>query len=99
MKQLIFISILALFFSCKKEETRVLSLKKGDISLVLETPTAGCEKCQKIMEDGLKKVSGVKASILNLNTKKVSIAYSPEETDATQLKNTVAELVEQFPCK
>jgi periplasmic mercuric ion binding protein len=88
-----------LLWSCEKEETRVLSLGNGDMLLELNTPTAGCENCQKVMESGLSKVAGVNGSILNLNTKNVSIVYSPEITDTIQLKNTVAQLVKDFPCK
>lgn len=100
MKQLmILIFAISLLASCKQKETRVLSLGQGEVVLELETPTAACGKCQKIMENGLSQVKGVSASILNLNTKKVSIAYSPELTDSINLKNSVALLINEFPCK
>ncbi len=96
---LLIVCFLTLFFSCKKEETRVLAIHKGDLVLELNTPTAGCANCQKIMENGLSKVKGVQESILNLNTKKVAISYSPTLTDSIKLKNQVNLLVKQFPCK
>jgi hypothetical protein len=99
MKKLIFIGLTALFSSCVQKETRVLVFGEGEVLLELRTPTAACGKCQKVMEDGLKEVKGVSASILNLNTKKVSIAYSPKTTDSISLKKTVLQLTKQFPCK
>jgi mercuric ion binding protein len=100
MKQLVIVAFLiSTLVSCMREEKRVLALNEGDKLFELSTPTAGCEKCQKIMEEGLGKIKGVNQSILNLNTKKVSISYSPNVTDTIALKNTVVALTKKFPCK
>jgi len=100
MKQLMILTItIFITASCNQKDTRAIELCHGEVLLEIETPTAACRKCRRIMEEGLGQVNGVSASILNLNTKKVSIAYSPSMTDSVSLKNTVALLVDKFPCK
>jgi copper chaperone CopZ len=81
------------------KEERVLAQGKDDAVLVLNTPKAKCPKCQKIIEDGLQNVNGVSQSILNLNSKQISIVYSPENTTPEILSATVEELTTKIPCK
>ncbi|WP_396191222.1 hypothetical protein [Flavobacterium sp.] len=95
---IVFFFLLASCTGFKKEE-RKLQKGKNDAVLVLETPKAGCENCQRIIEEGLNKSSGVKQSILNLNLKTVSILYNPMETNPEIIKNEVALLSTQIPCK
>jgi len=82
-----------------EKEERVLVKGKDDLVLVINTPKAKCHKCQKIIEDGLQNISGVSQSILDLNSKKLSIVYSPENTTPKILSSTVEKLTEQIPCK
>ena len=88
-------------FSCNTipEETRVLAVSDTDAVLVISTPKAKCQNCQKIIEGGLDKVLGVKQSLLNLHTQEVSIVYDPEATTPELLKEKVATLKGQTPCQ
>lgn len=102
MKNLILITLMLLsVISCNriKKEERLLVKGKNDAVLVINTPQAKCHKCQKIIEDGLQNVSGVKQSILDLKAKKVSIVYTPESTTPETLDSTVKKLTEQIPCR
>ena len=93
--------ILLLVVACNriKEEKRVLIKGEGEAVLVLKTPKARCHKCQTIIEGGLNNLDGVSQSILNLNTKEVSIVYSPENTSPEILNSVVEDLTEKIPCK
>ncbi len=99
----VFIILLSVFalVSCNRipEETRVLNVGEQDKVVEVEVPNAVCHKCQNFIEGGLALESGVKQSILNLHTKKVSIVFSPEETSADLLAEKVYDLIPQMPCK
>ncbi|WP_299549703.1 heavy-metal-associated domain-containing protein [Seonamhaeicola sp.] len=102
MKKIILIVLVSLsVVSCNriKPEERVLLKGEDDAVLVINTPKARCHKCQKIIEEGLQDINGVSQSILDLNTKKVSIVYAPENTTPEILSSTVEKLTEQIPCK
>ncbi|GGD18310.1 heavy-metal-associated domain-containing protein [Hyunsoonleella pacifica] len=102
MKKSIFILlILVSVISCNRieKEERVLVKPEGEAVLVINTPKARCHKCQKIIEGGLQKVDGVSQTILDLNTKQVSIVYTPESTTSEVLNATVEKLVKEIPCK
>ena len=102
MKKIALIALLlASVVACNriKEEKRVLVKGENDAVLVVNTPKARCYKCQSIIEGGLNKMEGVSQSILNLNTKEVSIVYSPEKISPERLNTTVDDLVTQIPCK
>jgi len=102
MKKIILIVLLAFTaVSCNRieKEERVLVKGENDAVLVINTPKARCLKCQKIIEDGLQNINGVNQSILDLNTKKVSIVYTPENTTPEILSATFEKLTEQIPCK
>ena len=102
MKHL-FVLLLSLvtLIACNRipEETRVLNVGDFDQVVEVEVPNAVCHKCQNFIEGGLALESGVKQSILNLHTKKVSIVFSPEETSADLLTEKVYDLIPQMPCK
>lgn len=82
-----------------KKEERVLMKEENEAVLVLNTPKARCHKCQKIIEGGLQNIYGVNQSILDLNTKQISIVYNPENTNPEMLSSAVSELTTQIPCK
>lgn len=100
MKKIVVI-VLLVGLSCNriKKEERVLVKGENDAVLVINTPKAMCHKCQNIIEGGLQKVDGVSQSILDLNTKQVSIVYSPENKTPEILSATVEKLTEKTPCK
>ena len=81
-----------------KEETRVITQSEGDSLLVVSIPDAACWKCQKVIEDGLSDVQGVKQSILNLTTKEVSVVYNPQLTTAEAITNTIKEHRPNMAC-
>ncbi len=102
MKKVVLLTlVLVSSLSCNqiKEEKRVLVKGEDKEVLVINTPKARCYKCQGIIEGVLNKTEGVSQSILNLNTKEVSIVYSPETTSPEVLNATVEKLTEQIPCK
>ncbi len=102
MKKIILIVLsILLLVSCNRigKEERILVKGEEDEVLVIDTPKARCNKCQKIIEGGLQNINGVNQSILNLNTKQVSIVYSPETTTPEILNLTVEKLTEEIPCK
>ena len=87
-KKSIFSLALFALVSCYEtpEETRVLDVSESDSVLVLDVSNAACDKCQRIMEGGLKGQLGVKQSILNLHTKQVSIVYNSDKVSQDVLK-------------
>lgn len=98
---LILMVILITNTSCNqiKDDNRVVIKGKGDELLVINIPAAACEKCQKVIEEGLANEKGVKQSILNLKTKDVSIVYDPQTISPEIIKTTVTELSYKMPCK
>jgi mercuric ion binding protein len=102
MKKIVIIgAIIFAVSSCNQtaKEERVLVKGTNDSLLVINIPAASCENCQKVIEDGLYKEKGVKQSILNLNTKQVSIVYAPSITNPFIIEATVNKLATQMPCK
>lgn len=95
------IALVLLGASCNfiEKEERVLIQGNDDSIMVIDVPKAGCGKCQNIIEQGLKHQEGVQQSILDLNTKKVSILYKADKTSPEALKTTVQNLVQRIPCK
>ena len=100
-KTILAVSILYTLLSCNRiaKEERVLVKAEGETVLILNTPKAGCHKCQKIIEGGLQNITGVSQSILDLNSKQISIVYSPENTTPEILSSTVEALTAKIPCK
>ena len=102
MKNIHLLVLIILFtISCNRiqKEERVLIQGENEAVLVLNTPTAKCSRCQKIIEEGLLNITGVSQSILNLNSKNVSIVYNPKETSSEILNFTLKELITETPCK
>ncbi|MBA2613075.1 MAG: hypothetical protein H0U95_13985 [Bacteroidetes bacterium] len=87
--------------SCQRniEETRSLKVEKNDSVLVVSLPKAGCENCQKIIEEGLNNDLGIKQTILNLNTKIVSVVYDPKKTTSKIITDKIIDLSYKMPCK
>ena len=64
---LILFTVILSIASCSriKEDKRVLIKDQNDSLLVINIPAASCENCQKVIEEGLQHVKGVKQSLLN----------------------------------
>ncbi|MDI9309319.1 MAG: cation transporter [Limnohabitans sp.] len=102
MKKIITTLVITIsFISCNKktEETRKINKEKEDALVIYKIPKARCENCQNVIEAGLLSEKGIKQSILNLNTKEVSIVYNPNLIDYKKIDNRVKYLATQIPCK
>ena len=101
LKSLIFGAILIFSIACNRiqEETRVIKKGETDSLFTISLPAAGCNNCQKVVEGGLSNEKGIKQSILNLNTKEVSIVYDPKVTNPQLIAASVTKLGDQMPCK
>ena len=62
------------------------------VNAVVNTPTIQCGMCQKTIEMGLKKVSGISRSAVDLETKTTKVIYDKEKTDLTQIEKAISEL-------
>jgi len=94
-------SLIIAITSCNqiKEDNRVLVKGANDSILIIKMPTAGCQNCKKIIEDGLFTELGLSQSILNLKNKEVSIVYNPKIISSEKITKTIAELSAKMPCK
>ena len=63
-----------------------------DVNAVLNTPTIQCGMCKKTIEMGLKKISGISGSSVDLETKTTKVIYDKEKTDLTQIEKAISEL-------
>ena len=63
-----------------------------DVNAVLNTPTIQCGMCQKTIEMGLKKVSGISHTAVDLETKTTKVIYDKEKTDLTKIEKAISEL-------
>lgn len=97
---LLIITTLIATTSCNqiKDEKRVVVKGESDLLLVVKIPDAACQKCQKVIEDGLKDEKGISQSILNLKTKEVSVVYDPLLTSPEIISGTVSKLRPNMPC-
>lgn len=98
MKKVI-IALVLVLTSCNLtgKETKVLIQRNDDSLMVIDVAKATCKKCQKTIEEGLLYQEGVLQSILDLNTKKVSIVDQPDRTSPQALETTVDVLVQLIP--
>ena len=62
------------------------------VNAVVNTPTIQCGMCQKTIEMGLKKVSGISRSAVDLETKTTKVIYDKEKIDLTQIEKAISEL-------
>lgn len=101
LKIVIIITIALSITSCSriKEDNSVLMKDVNDSLLVINIPSASCGNCQKVIEEGLQNVRGVKQSLLNLNTKNVSVVYNPNMASSELITKAVTQLIYKIPCK
>lgn len=86
--------------SCNQiqDEKRVIVQGESDSLLVVKISDAACDKCQKVIEGGLKNEKGISQSILNLKTKEVSVVYDPQVTSPEIIIATITKLRPDMPC-
>ena len=60
------------------------------VNAVVNTPTIQCGMCQKTIEMGLKKVSGLTHSSVDLETKTTKVIYDKEKTNLTQIEKAIS---------
>ena len=63
-----------------KQKSQIISIKTSAI----------CESCKARLEKTLKAIEGVEEAVLNLNNKKVKIKFDADKTDATKLREVIA---------
>ena len=62
------------------------------VNAAVNTPTIQCGMCQKTIERGLKKVSGVTHSAVDLETKITKIVFDKEKTDLSKIEKAISGL-------
>ncbi len=85
MKNLVLIFnilIFFIFFSCNGKVENI----------VVNTPTIQCGMCQKTIEIGLGKISGISGSKVDLETKTTAVTFNPEKTNLVTIEKTISEL-------
>ena len=70
------------FSSCGGEHT----------TKTVNTPTIQCGMCQKTIEIGLKKISGVTAATVDLKTKSTTVSFDIDKTDISIIEKTISNL-------
>ena len=74
--------LFAVFMGCGGEQA----------SNTVTTPTIQCGMCQKTIEDGLKKISGVTAVTVDLKTKTTRVTYDIQKTDIAKIEKVISSL-------
>ena len=74
--------IFVVFSSCGGEHT----------TKTVNTPTIQCGMCQKTIEIGLKKISGITAATVDLKTKSTTVSFDIDKTDITIIEKTISNL-------
>jgi copper chaperone CopZ len=72
--------------------TLVIGCGGEHVNAVVNTPTIQCGMCQKTIEMGLKKVSGVIHSAVDLETKITKIVFDKEKTDLSKIEKAISGL-------
>jgi periplasmic mercuric ion binding protein len=100
--KIMFLALIILFFSsCNLFTKNEPPLIKGkwESLLVIEIPKAGCNNCKRVVENGLLDIKGIKQSQLNVKKKELSVLYDPLKTSEENIKQLVANLKDDIPCK
>ena len=80
MNRLFLMISLLVMVGCKGE------LAKTEINI----PTAQCGMCAMTIESALKKVDGVKKSLVDMDALKVTVAYDAEVTNITNIESAIS---------
>jgi copper chaperone CopZ len=66
--------------------------KKAKYETVVIQTSAQCDDCKERIEDGLNYTKGVKFAELDLETKKVTVKYSPTKISIKEIKDKLNEI-------
>ena len=72
--------------------TLVIGCGGEHVNAVVNTPTIQCGMCQKTIEMGLKKVSGVAHSVVDLETKITKVVFDKEKIDLSEIEKAISGL-------
>ncbi len=72
--------------------TLVIGCGGEQVNATVNTPTIQCGMCQKTIEMGLKKVSGVTHSAVDLETKTTKVFFDREKTDLSKIEKAISGL-------
>ena len=72
--------------------TLVIGCGGEHVNAAVNTPTIQCGMCQKTIEMGLKKVSGVTHSAVDLETKITKVVFDIEKTDLSKIEKAISGL-------
>ena len=72
--------------------TLVIVCGGEQVNAAVNTPTIQCGMCQKTIEMGLKKVSGVTHSAVDLETKTTKVIFDKEKTDLSKIEKAISGL-------
>jgi len=72
--------------------TMVIGCGGEHVNAAVNTPTIQCGMCQKTIEMGLKKVSGVTHSAVDLETKTTKVIFDKEKTDLSKIEKAISVL-------
>lgn len=66
--------------------------KESKIETIEIQTSAQCEMCKESIEKEISFVKGIKFVDLDMETKKLTVKYRKDKTDADKIKNEIAEL-------
>ena len=72
--------------------TLVIGCGGEQVDAAVNTPTIQCGMCQKTIEMGLKKVSGVAHSAVDLETKTTKVIFNKAKTDLSKIEKAISGL-------
>jgi|TARA_B100000315_G_scaffold67765_1_gene61661 copper chaperone CopZ len=72
--------------------TLVIGCGGEQVNAAVNTPTIQCGMCQKTIEMGLKKVSGVTHSAVDLETKTTKVIFDKAKTDLSKIEKAISGL-------
>ena len=70
----------------------LISCNEESVKVTISTPTIQCGMCQKTIEMGLGRLTGISASKVDLETKTTRVVYNAEKTELTQIEKAISEL-------
>ncbi len=70
----------------------LIRCNQKSVKVIINTPTIQCGMCQKTIEMGLGRITGITASKVDLETKTTTVAYNADKTDPDKIEKTISEL-------
>lgn len=84
--------VMFLLFAVMLIQTANAQEKKSKLETVIIQTSAECGDCKERIEEMLNYTKGVKFSELDLETKKVTVKFSPKKISQSQIKTKLSEL-------